>query len=94
MVGLTFLADSALLRAERAVEGDRGGVASTLARAYAFGAVDRARVLAAAALRRIPGGRGALGRLHAYLGEHGVDLIGLRREAAAAGLEADGYPLR
>ncbi len=94
MVGLTYLADSALLRAERAVAGDRGAVASTLARAYAFAAVDRARDLAAAALRRIPGGHDALGRLHAYLGEHGVDLIGLRREAAAASLEADGYPLR
>lgn len=93
LVGLVYLADSALLRAERLQDGEAGKRAALLARLYAFTAVDRARPLAAEALRRIPGGAQAQGRASAYLKEHGVDLIGLRRDAARAVLAADGYPL-
>ena len=93
MVGLVYLAESGLLRAERLAAGARGAVAATLARLYAFGAVDRARDLGVEALRRIPRGKEAMPRLQAYLAEHGVDLIELRRGAAEAVYEADGYPL-
>ncbi len=93
LVGLAYLADSALLRAERLQDGEAGQRAALLARLYAFAAVDRARPLAAEALRRIPGGAQAQARAGAYLGEHGVDLIALRREAAQAVLAANGYPL-
>ena len=93
LVGLVYLADSALLRAERVREGETGERAALLARLYAFAAVDRARPLATEALRRIPGGPQAQARAGAYLAEHGVDLIALRRDAAQAVLAADGYPL-
>lgn len=93
MVGLVYLAESGLLRAERLAAGARGAVAATLARLYAFGAVDRARELGVEALRRIPRGKEALPRFQAYVADHGVDLVELRRRAAAAVYEADGYPL-
>ncbi|MEJ2287236.1 MAG: acyl-CoA dehydrogenase family protein [Deinococcales bacterium] len=93
LVGLTYLADSALLRAERLQGTDRAARAALLARLYTLRAVDRARPLAVEALRRIPGGADARGRLDAYLPDHGADLIALRREAAEAVLAADGYPL-
>ena len=93
LVGLVYLADSALLRAERLRGGDRGEVAALLARLYALSAVDRARNLTLEGLRRIPGGADVRGRVMAYLPDHGVDLIALRREAAQTALDADGYPL-
>ncbi|MEJ2665747.1 MAG: acyl-CoA dehydrogenase family protein [Deinococcales bacterium] len=93
MVALVYLADSALLRAERLQAAGKAEVAALLARLYAFTAVDRARALALEVLRRIPGGADARDRLHAYLPDHGVDLIALRRLAAQAALDADGYPL-
>lgn len=93
MVGLCYMAESALLRSER-LQGARGGdVALILARLYAFAAVDRARDLGTEALRRIPRGKEALPRFQAYLAEHGVDLVELRRQAAEAVYAADGYPL-
>ncbi|HRN19074.1 MAG TPA: acyl-CoA dehydrogenase family protein [Trueperaceae bacterium] len=93
MVGLAYFAESALLRAER-LQGTRSAETATLlARIYAFAAVDRARDLGVEALRRIPRGKEAMPRLQAYLAEHGVDLIELRRGAAEAVYEADGYPL-
>ncbi len=93
MVGLVYFAESGLLRAER-LAGTRGaGHAALLARIYALRAVDRARELGVEALRRIPRGKEAMPRLQAYLPDHGVDLIALRREAAQAVFEADGYPL-
>ncbi len=92
MVGLVYLADSALLRAERLLGGEAGERAALLARLYALAAVDRARPLAAEALRRIPGGAQAQGSAANYLADHGVDLIALRRDAAQAVLAADGYP--
>ncbi len=93
LIGLVYLADSALLRAERLQGGERAGASALLARLYAFGAVDRGRALAVEGLRRIPGGAEAMPRLNAYLADHGVDLIALRRRAAQAALDADGYPL-
>ena len=93
MVGLVYLAESGLLRAERLLGDRRAGVAAALARLYAFTAVDQARALATEALRRIPGSKDSLPRLNAYLAEHGVDLIALRREVAGAVYAADGYPL-
>ena len=93
MVGLCYMAESALLRSER-LQGARGGeVALLLARLYAFAAVDRARDLGTEALRRIPRGKEALPRFQAYLAERGVDLVELRRQAAEAVYAADGYPL-
>src|SRR5690606_21481682 len=82
MVGLVYLAEGGRLRAERLVGERPGAPAARLARLYAFRAVDRARELAVEALRRIPRGAEAMPRLHAYLPEHGADLIELRREAA------------
>ena len=93
MVGLVYLAESALLRAQRFEPGRAADTAALLARLYAFAAIDRARVLALEALRRVPAGRAALPRLHAYLPDAGVDLIALRRAAAEACFGADGYPL-
>jgi len=87
IVALAYLGESALLRAEA-----RGDDASALlARLYAFSAVDRARLLAVEALRRIPDGAKQVARLDTFLAEHGVDLIGLRREVADAGAAEGGY---
>ncbi len=87
IVALAYFSESALLRAEA-----RGDEASALlARLYAFSAVDRARLLAVEALRRIPNGALQVARLDTFLSEHGVDLIGLRREVADAGAAEGGY---
>jgi len=93
MVGLTYLAESGLLRAERLEGAGSGEAAAVMARLYAFAAVDRARDLGTEALRRIPRGNEAMPRFQAYLKDHGVDLIELRRSAADAVYAADGYPL-
>ncbi len=95
MTGLVYLAESALLRAERLAGGGRAEAAGLLARLYAFEAVDRARALGREALRRA-GGQSAGGptaRLEAYLPDHGQDLIALRRQAADLTYAAGGYPL-
>lgn len=88
MIGLTYLAESALLRAEAS---GGSGHAAALARLCALDAMDRARALATEALRRIPGGANQAERVSAFLADHGVDLVGLRRELADAGVEAGGY---
>lgn len=93
MVGLTYLAESGLLRAERLAGAGGGEAAAVMARLYAFAAVDRARDLGTEALRRIPRGNEAMPRFQAYLKDHGVDLIELRRSAADAVYAAEGYPL-
>ncbi len=92
-IGLIYLAESGLLRAERLVGTPKASWTTVLARQYAFAAVDRARPLLQEALRRIPEGSASRGRLDAYLAEHGVDLIALRREAAEACYQANGYPI-
>lgn len=94
MVALVYLSESALFRAERLDGSSREGAASLLARIYAFDAVDQARQLAVEALRRIPQGSALLGTLLAHLPEAGVDLIGLRRDAAQLSVAAAGYLLR
>ncbi len=94
MVGLSYLAESAVLRAERLRGDAKADAAGRLARLYAFEAVDRARVLATEALRRVgEGGTAAAAAVGGYLAEHGQDLIALRRAAAESTYEADGYPL-
>ena len=93
MVAAAYLSESALLRAERLLGTPKGEHAARLAALYTFEAVDRVRGYATTALRRIPNGRPMLGKLNAYLSEHGEDLIGARREAAADAFEANGYPL-
>lgn len=93
MIGLVYLAESALLRAERLSDMSRGETAALLARIYTFAALDRAPGLGAEALRRIPNGNGVMKILNTYLSEHGVDLIALRRDAAERVYEVRGYPL-
>ncbi|HEX7022286.1 MAG TPA: acyl-CoA dehydrogenase family protein [Trueperaceae bacterium] len=93
MVTGIYLAESALLRAERLLGGGRGETAALLARLGAFAVVDRARRLGVEALRRIPNGAEVMSKLMAYLPEHGVDLIALRRSGAQASYDAGGYPL-
>lgn len=90
MVALAYLAESALLRAR---QDSAGAWSGPLARLYAFSAVDSARQLAAEALRRIPSGSVHAGRVAAYLPDHGVDLIGLRREIADEALDKGAYLL-
>lgn len=90
MIALAYLAESAVLRAQRS---DSPAPATQLARLYAFSAVDRARLLAQEALRRIPQGSAQAQRVAGFLPEHGVDLIGLRRELGAAAQEKGGYLL-
>ncbi len=93
MIGLVYLAESGLLRAERAAGSGAAEACVLLSRLYALAAVDRARELAAVALRRIPGAAASRALTDAYLADHGVDLIALRRQAAEAVYEANGYPL-
>ncbi len=93
LVGLAYLAESAVLRAERLRGEPQGGAADVLARLFAFEAVDRARSLATEALRRAGHGGPAAVSVDAYLADHGQDLIALRRAAAELTYEADGYPL-
>ena len=93
VIALSYLAESALLRAERLVGTGKGEAAAKLAKLYTFDAVDRAKAYGTEALRRIPNGNKLLGKLDAYLGEHGVDLIELRRDAAQDAFEANGYAL-
>ena len=90
MIALAHLAESALLRA-RADNAPQP--AGALARLYAFAAVDRARQLAGEALRRIPSGSAHVAKVAAYLPDHGVDLIGLRRGIADMALDKGGYLL-
>lgn len=94
MIALTYLAESALFRAERLLGTPRGDAAVLLARIYSFAAVDQARQLAVEALRRIPDGSNLLGALQVHLPEAGVDLIQLRRDAADLAADSGGYLLR
>ena len=94
MVAEVYLAESALLRAERLQGTPKGERAALLARLYTFDMIDQLMAHAREALRRIPGAKSAHeGTLRKYLPEHGVDVIALRREAAQVTLEARQYPL-
>lgn len=95
MVMAIYLAESALLRAERLEHTAKADIAALLARLFSFEALDRVRDFGTEALRRIPGkAANNINKLNIYLPEHGVDLIALRREAAQASYDADGYPLK
>lgn len=94
LTAIIYLAESALLRAERLLELESAGTARQLAELYAFAGVDRARSLASDGLRRVPGGLDHLERLRQYLPEHGRDLIELRRRVAESAYGAGGFPLR
>ncbi len=93
MISALYLAESALLRAERLLDTAKGEKAARLAKIYTFNAVDRLRAYGAEALRRIPGGKQVMAKLQTYLPEHGVDIIELRRLAAQDSYEARGYTL-
>jgi alkylation response protein AidB-like acyl-CoA dehydrogenase len=93
IIGLIYLAESAVLRAQRLTGTPKGDKAARLARIYTFEAADKARQLSVACLRRIPNGKALLPKLSAYLADHHVDTIALRREAAKDSYEAGGYPL-
>ena len=91
MIADVYLAESALLRAERMLGDAKGEKAARLAKIYTFAAVDKLRVWGTEALRRIPNGATMMDTLNAYLSEHGTDLIELRREAAQDVYDAGDY---
>ncbi len=93
MIAVTYLAESALLRAERLIGTAKAEVAVRLARLYTFENLDKARVWAVEALRRIPQATAYLPQLQAYLPDSGVDTIALRRQVAQDAYDAKGYPL-
>ncbi|MEX2541165.1 MAG: acyl-CoA dehydrogenase family protein [Trueperaceae bacterium] len=94
LAAIIYLAESALLRAERLLTSESAETAKLLAELYAFSGVDRARLLASDGLRRVPEGPEHLERLRQHLPEHGRDLIGLRRRVAEAAYCEGGAPLR
>ena len=92
MITGVYLAESALLRAERLQGNRKYDAAVKLARLYALNAVDEARQRGISALRRIPNGKHAQAKLAAYLKDHGVDLIALRRACAKDCYDVSGSP--
>ncbi len=91
MITAIYLAESALLRAEKMLAKGKAEKAIRLANAYTFEGVDRARQLGAEALRRIPDGKVMMLKLQAYLPEHGTDVIEMKRQVAKDVYEARGY---
>jgi len=91
MIAAVYLAESAILRAQKLLGSPKAAKAIKLARLFSFDAIDRARNLGAEALRRIPNGPAMIAKLNSYLPEHGVDLIGLRREVAKDVYENNSY---
>ncbi len=91
MIAAVYLAESAILRAQKLLGSSKADKAVKLARLFSFDAVDRSRNLGAEALRRIPNGVAMIAKLNSYLAEHGVDLIELRREAAKDVYENNSY---
>lgn len=87
MITAIYLAESALLRAEKI----GSAKAALLAKLYTFEGVDRARQFGTEALRRIPNGKAMIRKLQSYLKEHGVDLIEMKRQVAKDVYEAQGY---
>lgn len=91
MITAIYLAESALLRAEKMLAKGKAEKAVRLANLYTFEAVDRARQLGTEALRRIPNGKAMIKKLQAYLPEHDVDVIEVKRQVAKDVYEARGY---
>ncbi len=91
MITALYLAESALLRAEKMIGSSKAAKAISLAKLYTFEAVDRSRQLGTEALRRIPNGKAMIKKLQSYLPEHGEDLIEVKRQIAKDVYEAQGY---
>jgi alkylation response protein AidB-like acyl-CoA dehydrogenase len=91
MITSIYLAESALLRAEKMLAKGKAEKAVKLANVYTFEAVDHARQLGTEALRRIPNGKAMIKKLQAYLPEHNVDVIEIKRQVAKDVYEAQGY---
>jgi alkylation response protein AidB-like acyl-CoA dehydrogenase len=91
MITAIYLAESALLRSEKMLSKGKAEKAVRLAHVYTFAAVDRAQQLGTEALRRIPNGKAMTKKLQAYLPEHAVDVIELKRQVAKDVYEARGY---
>jgi alkylation response protein AidB-like acyl-CoA dehydrogenase len=91
MITGIYLAESALLRAEKMLAKGKAEKAVRLANVYTFEALDRARQLGTEALRRIPNGKAMIKKLQAYLPEHNVDTIEAKRQIAKDVYEARGY---
>ncbi len=91
MIAAVYLSESAILRAQKLLGSPKAEQAVRLAKIFTFDAVDRSRSFATEALRRIPNGSTMIAKLNSYLGEHGTDLIDLRREAAKDVYENNAY---
>jgi alkylation response protein AidB-like acyl-CoA dehydrogenase len=91
MMTTIYLAESALLRAEKMSGHRHVERAALLAKLYTFEGVDHVRQLGTEALRRIPKGNAMIGKLQSYLKEHGTDLIEMKRQTAKDVYEARGY---
>ena len=91
MIAAVYLSESAILRAQKLLGGPKAEQAVRLAKIFTFDAVDRSRSFGTEALRRIPNGSTMIAKLNSYLGEHGTDLIDLRREAAKDVYENNTY---
>jgi alkylation response protein AidB-like acyl-CoA dehydrogenase len=91
MITAIYLAESALLRAEKMSGHRHAEKAALLAKLYTYEGVDHVRQLGTEALRRIPQGNAMMGKLQGYLKEHGTDLIELKRQTAKNVYEARGY---
>lgn len=91
MIAAVYLSESAILRAQKLLTSPKAEKAVRLAQIFTFDAVDRSRVFGTEALRRIPNGKALISKLNSYLGEHGNDLIELRREAAKDVYENNAY---
>jgi alkylation response protein AidB-like acyl-CoA dehydrogenase len=92
MITAVYLAESALLRAEKMLAKGKADKAIRLANLYTFEALDRSRQLGTEALRRIPNGKAMIKKLHGYLPEHNVDVIEMKRQVAKDVYEARAYP--
>jgi alkylation response protein AidB-like acyl-CoA dehydrogenase len=93
MIAAIYLSESALLRAEKLVGSGKFQITAKLARLFTFDALDRVGAYAKNALRHMPNSAALSPKLHSYLPDHQVDLIGLRRESAKDVYEARKYPV-
>jgi hypothetical protein len=93
MIAAIYLAESALLRAQKLAGHNKFAVASKLAKLFTFDALDKVAIYAKGALRHMPNSAMVVKPLEEYLKDHQVDLITLRRDIAGDVYEAKKYPL-